>query len=152
MSIRTMLQVPGRRLGGPRWWSYLEVVVVGSAPALLSIMWRPQDPFWTQGGFPWAVLVPLAVGVQHGLLPALASTALLGLGALLHASALGAASAAAWMGCWAGCLGVAALAGGFKQHALRAERAERERAEELKRRLQRSLRQQRVLALSHRRL
>jgi hypothetical protein len=120
-------------------------------------VWHTPDPFWTQGGFPWVVLVPLAVGVQHGLLPALASTVLLGLGAQLHASALNvanlaASSSGAALSTWTGCWVVAALAGGFKQHAVRAERAEHERAEELKRRLQRSLRQQRVVALSHRRL
>jgi hypothetical protein len=63
--------------------SWREVLGVSLVPALAGLLLVPADPLLIQGNFPWLVLVPLLVGVQHGALAAtLSSGLLLGIGGI----------------------------------------------------------------------
>jgi hypothetical protein len=119
----------------------LSVPVIGS-------LQRAQDPFFLHGTFPWLVLVPLLIAVQHGLSSAIASAVLLCSGVWVR-QALGVEEPPGVWAWTAGCFLIALLAGWFKDQWLRRERDLSARCQELGERWQRLARAQRVLELSH---
>ena len=145
---------PGRTHRARRrenWVGHAESLGIAIGAPLLTFAMKLPDPFFVAGSFPWLVLVPLAIGAQHGLLPAVLGTSVLGLGAWAHAAFLGGAEQG--LGPWmTGCFLVAIVAGGLKDHALRRGREIEARAEDLAGRLLQLTRAHRVLGLSHARL
>jgi hypothetical protein len=118
-----------------------------SVPVIGSLL-RAQDPFFLHGTFPWLVLVPLLIAVQHGLSSAIASAVLLCSGVWVR-QALGVEEPPGVWAWTAGCFLIALLAGWFKDQWLRRERDLSARCQELGERWQRLARAQRVLELSH---
>jgi hypothetical protein len=136
-----------------RWREVLTVTLV---PALVALFVVPDDPLLIQGNFPWLVLVPLLVGVQHGALAAtLSSGLLLGVGGLqlfvskpetLHAAL---PTLAAFGG---GCVAVGVIAG-YHHDRVQAQLSRLSlQAVDTARRLARLSRAHAVVKLSHRRL
>jgi hypothetical protein len=130
-----------------RW---VEAVLLTAAIPGLRIAFGSGDPFVLRGWFPWLALVPLAIGMQHGLECALASALLLCGGAWVHAVATAGDVPAPAFGI-ASCA-IAAVAG-------RARDAQWERCERLRRRvlqleqaMAREKASRHVLQLSHERL
>jgi hypothetical protein len=54
----------------------LEVAAISLGAPLLGCAVAKDDPFLIHASFPWLVLGPLLMGVQHGLVPALSCSAL----------------------------------------------------------------------------
>jgi hypothetical protein len=66
--------------------SWRETVLLTALIPLLGFACGVGDPFWLGGEFPWLTLIPLLIGVQHGLVAALVSAAGLCAGAWAHAA------------------------------------------------------------------
>jgi hypothetical protein len=118
-----------------------------SVPLVGSLL-RAQDPFLLHGTFPWLVLVPLLIAVQHGLSSAIVSAALLCSGVWVR-QALGSEEPPGVWAWTAGCFLIALLAGWFKDQSLRRERDLSVHSQALGERWQRLARAHRVLELSH---
>jgi hypothetical protein len=132
------------------WLGWLETLLLTAAVPAVRIALGWVDPFLCRSVFPWLVCVPLAVGVQHGLVCALVSATLLCAGA--GAYAVSETGHVPPLEVGAAYLVIAAASG-------RARDANRERCERLSRRvsqLERSIGRERasrqVLQLSHERL
>jgi hypothetical protein len=130
-----------------RW---LETLLLTAALPGLRIAFGSGDPFVLRGWFPWLALVPLAIGMQHGLECALASALLLCGGAWVHAVAVGGAVPAPAFGV-ASCA-IAAVAGRARDaHWEKCERLRR-RVVQLEQGIAREKASRHVLQLSHERL
>ena len=126
----------------------------------------PNDPLLLAGNFPWLVLVPLLLGVQHGALAAAVSAALLGGVGLLHlqlgqqlgapllgAQLLGTEAALGSLGAFvAGCFAVGTIAGHFRDRSFAQVARLGQLAAKDAERLSRLARAHGVLRLSHQRL
>lgn len=64
--------------GSVRW---LETVILTVAGPLANLARQASDPFFLTGAFPWFILIPLLIGLRHGLACSMVSSMLLGLGA-----------------------------------------------------------------------
>lgn len=133
--------------------SWREVLCVSLLPPLIAALLVPDDPLLIQGNFPWFVLLPLLVGVQHGALAAtLSSALLLGVGGLHHwltgqlqtLSALGAFAG--------GCLATGVIAGHSHDRVQARLVRSIEQAADHARRLARLSRAHAVVKLSHQKL
>jgi hypothetical protein len=100
-----------------RW---LEAVTFTMLSPLLGLAISRSDPFLIRADFPWLVLVPLLVGTQHGLMPALASAGLLGARAYGQAI-LGQGPSSDLVSWIIGCLLVGAIAGHLRDRTDRAK-------------------------------
>jgi hypothetical protein len=120
---------------------------------LLAALFAPEDPLLIEGNFPWFVLVPLLVGVQHGALAAtLSSVLLLGFGGL-HQLVTGQLQALPALGAFAGgCLATGVIAGHFRDRAQARLVRSSQQAADNSRRLARLSRAHAVVKLSHQRL
>ncbi len=49
----------------------LEIALLIAAGLLLSVLLRPQDPFWVRGDYPWIWLMPTVVALRYGALSGL---------------------------------------------------------------------------------
>jgi hypothetical protein len=136
-----------------RMWS--EVLGASLLPALVSALLAPEDPLLIRGNFPWLVLVPVLVGVQHGALAAtLSSGLLLAMGGLQGLGARGSftpggEALAAFAG---GCLAAGIIAGHFHDRVQARLSRLSQQASDAARRLSRLARTHAVVALSHRKL
>jgi hypothetical protein len=133
--------------------SWREVLCVSLLPPLLTLLLVPADPLLLDGNFPWFVLVPLLVGVQHGALAATLSAALLlGVG-VLHPLITGQLQALPALGAFAGgCLATGVIAGySHDRVQARLVRSSQQAADNA-RRLARLSRAHAVVKLSHQRL
>ena len=129
-------------------WQYVEVAGLSLSVPVIGSLLGTRDPFFLHSAFPWLVLVPLLIAVQHGLASALASAALICSGVWLR-HAFGAEEPPAVWAWTAGCFLIALLAGWFKDQWLRQERELSSRSQEFGERVQRLARAYRVLELSH---
>jgi hypothetical protein len=129
-------------------WRTVEVVGLSLSMPVIGWCLKAQDPFFLHGTFPWLVLVPLLIAVQHGLSAAITSAALLCSGVWLR-QALGVEEPPGVWAWTAGCFLIALLAGWFKDQSLRRERDLSANSQELGQRWQRLARAHRVLELSH---
>jgi hypothetical protein len=133
--------------------SVCEVLGSSLIPALVGARLAPADPLLIHGSFPWLVLVPLLVGVQHGALAAtLSSGLLLSVGGiqLLVAGQQGAVPGlAAFAG---GCLAVGIIAGHFHDRVQGRLARLSQQAADAARRLSRLSRAHAVVKLSHQKL
>lgn len=132
----------------PSGWRTLEIVGLSLSVPLLGTLLKVQDPFFLHGTFPWLVLVPLLIALQHGLGSALVSALLLCSGVVVR-QALGVEDPPGVWTWTAGCFLIALLAGWFKDQSLRRERDLGARSREIGERWQRLTRAHRVLELSH---
>lgn len=64
--------------GFVRW---LETMILSVAGPLANLALQAPAPFFLTGAFPWYILIPLLIGLRHGLACSIASSMLLGLGA-----------------------------------------------------------------------
>src|SRR4051812_29534412 len=103
-------------------WS--ETLLLTAAVPGLRTAFSSADPFVVRGSFPWLAVVPLAIGVQHGVACALVSVLLLCGGAWAHALALGADVPAPAFGL-ASCAMAAVAARARDAHLERCERLRR---------------------------
>ena len=106
----------GFSISAARRW--LETLTITMLSPWFGFWANRSDPFLIHGDFPWLALVPLVVGLQHGVAPALASAGLLGARAYLQAvnQVEPIAVTLHWI---VGCLIVGALAGWFRDRAVR---------------------------------
>jgi hypothetical protein len=135
-------------LQGRRW---LETVVITFLGALLARAASSADPLLLRAAFPWLVLVPLLCAAQHGMLPGLVSSVLLGGLALDHAVRARELTAPVLTWC-AGCAIVAAIAGQFQDAAQRRRASTSQSVQRWSQQLQRAHRAHHLLALSHAKL
>ena len=126
----------------------VEIVGLSLSVPVIGSLLKTQDPFFLHGTFPWLVLVPLLIAVQHGLSSAIASAVLLCSGVWVR-QALGREEPPGVWAWTAGCFLIALLAGWFKDQSLRRERDLSAQSQELGERWQRLVRAHRVLELSH---
>ena len=113
-----------------RW---LETLTITMLSPWLGFWASHTDPFMIRADFPWLVFVPLLIGTQHGMWPAVASAALLGARAYAHALQVGMLSETAY---WVlGCLLVGAIAGYYRDRAFDSREALLQRALQLRDRL-----------------
>ena len=112
----------------------------------------PADPLLLESPFPWLVLLPVLIGVQHGALAATVSSALLVGAGALHQLLSGGAGFETLAAFAAGCLSAGVIAGHFHDR-VQAQLARSSRAAtEGARRLSRLGRAHAVLELSHQKL
>ena len=106
----------GFSISAARRW--LETLTITMLSPWFGFWANRSDPFLIHGDFPWLALVPLVVGLQHGVAPALASAGLLGARAYLQAvnQVEPISVTLHWI---IGCLVVAAAAGFFRDRAVR---------------------------------
>jgi hypothetical protein len=132
--------------------SWREVLAIPLIPALATAYLAPDDPLLLAGHFPWLVLLPLLVGVQHGALAAALSSALLVAAGAVHSVLGGPTSLGALAAFAAGCVSAGVIAGHSRDRVqarlLRLSREARHGAE----RLARLGRAHAVVKLSHQRL
>jgi hypothetical protein len=132
--------------------SWREVLAITLIPSLATAYLAPDDPLLLGGHFPWLVLLPLLVGVQHGALAAALSSALLVAAGVAHSVLGGPTSLGALAAFAAGCVSAGVIAGHSRDRVLarlmRLSREARQGAE----RLARLGRAHAVMKLSHRRL
>jgi hypothetical protein len=132
--------------------SWLEVLAMTSIPPLATAWLAPDDPLLLGGHFPWLVLLPLLVGVQHGALAAALSSGLLVAAGALHGALGGPMPAAALAAFAGGCVSAGVIAGHSRDRVqarlLRLSREARQGAE----RLARLGRAHAMVKLSHQRL
>ena len=121
------------------------------APALGRLA-DASDPFRLDAAFPWLALAPLLVGLQHGLLPALASSSLLVTMAYAYTQTVAPLDQAALTGFAAGCFAIAALTGQFRDMFKLRTRELSKTGDELEEQLERLSRAHSALKLSHARL
>lgn len=129
-------------------WRYVEIAGLSLSVPVIGVLLGAQDPFFLHSTFPWLVLVPLLIAVQHGLSSAIASAVLLCSGVWVR-QALGAEEPPGVWAWTAGCFLVALVAGWFKDQALRRERDLSVQSSELGERWQRLTRAHQLLELSH---
>lgn len=129
-----------------------EVLALTVAGPLAGWLRDASDPFLLRAGFPWLSLVPLLLGVQHGLVACLVSATLLIGGGLAHQFiTVGQLAQEAYL--WAlGCGVSAVLAGHFSGATLRRANQLARRAEEFDARLERVQRAYDLVRLSHQQL
>lgn len=128
---------------------WLEILAISLAVPLVVWCIHPQDPLLLRAEFPWLVLLPLLIGVQHGALGAAVHTALLLALAWAHEASLGRldlALLAPWAG---GCLAAGVIAGYSRDRAHARLAQLGRRADEGSERLARLSRSHAVLRLSH---
>jgi hypothetical protein len=137
-----MMLEPDSSTGALRRW--LESLTITMLSPLLGLAISRSDPFLIRADFPWLVLVPLLVGAQHGMLPALASAALLGARAYWQAATGGGLTTdvVSWL---VGCLLVGAIAGHFRDRMQRHKELLLDRVLELGEQLQRAPRVRHVV-------
>jgi hypothetical protein len=75
MSFGGWLTAEGRR----PLWHWLETVLLTLLAAALSYLASPDDPFFVEAQFPWVLFAPALLALRYGVLPGLASIAVLGL-------------------------------------------------------------------------
>jgi hypothetical protein len=127
--------------------SWIEIVAITVLVPLGIYFFHPRDPFLLNAGFPWLVLLPLLMGAQHGLRGAVASSALLSIGAWLLGGSV--SSLAEWS---AGGLS-AGVVSGYCRDRIRSRLSHSSQlVEEYGGRLARLSRAHAVLKLSHQRL
>jgi hypothetical protein len=131
---------------------WLEAAVLTLAAPALGRWASPTDPFQLEATFPWLALAPLLVGLQHGLLPALTSSALLAALAYGYTHALPAAQQLPIAGFAAGCFALAALAGQFRDTFKHKSTELGASGRELEEQLEHLSRAHSALKLSHARL
>jgi hypothetical protein len=137
-----------RREHTPSGWRTVEIVGLSLSVPVLGTLLKAQDPFFLHGTFPWLVLVPLLIALQHGLSSAIVSALLVCSGVGVR-QALGVEEPPGVWAWTAGCFLIALLAGWFKDQSLRRERDLSAQSRELGERWQRLARAHRVLELSH---
>jgi polysaccharide biosynthesis protein PelD len=144
---------PSRR----RVWS--EVLAATLLPAFATALLSPADPLLIRGNFPWLVLVPVLVGVQHGAWAASSSSGLLlatgGIQALLASRSpfMPGGTATSELAAFAGgCLAAGIIAGHFHDRVQARLSQLSLQAADAARRLSRLARTHAVVTLSHRRL
>jgi polysaccharide biosynthesis protein PelD len=151
LELLDRLSSSARLRGQQDWFRCSEILGLTAGVPLLALGMQAQDPFFVRAVFPWLILVPLLIAVQHGLGSAVVSAALLSSGAWVYEAVVGARTPGFWV--WtAGCFLVALVAGWFKDQALSREQELGTRVHELDARLQRLVRSHQVLELSHSRL
>jgi hypothetical protein len=132
--------------------SWREVLAMTLIPALATACLAPDDPLLLAGHFPWLVLLPLLVGVQHGALAAAVSSALLVAAGTIHDVLGGPIPLGALATFAAGCVSAGVIAGHSRDRVqarlMRLSREARQGAE----RLARLGRAHAVVKLSHQRL
>jgi len=128
---------------------WLEILGITACVPLAIYCFHSRDPFLLRGGFPWLVLIPLLIGAQHGILAAVASSALLSLAAW----SLGGHSAPEAIGAWSGgCLAAGVISGHFRDRICARLAHLSQQVEDDGARLVRLTRAHAVLKLSHQRL
>jgi hypothetical protein len=141
-----------RKSGSARVFSWApEVMVITAAAPVLGSLVNPADPYMLHSPFPWLMLAPLAVALQHGLWAGLTSTAILSGLAGWQAMSAGAvpASFASWS---IGCALTALIAGQIRDSVRGRTEKLAERADHLQDRLERSERSRHLVQLSHAKL
>lgn len=137
--------VPTRR-------SWREVLAITLIPSLATAWLSPDDPLLLAGQFPWLVLLPLLVGVQHGALAAVLGSALLVAAGAVHGVLGGPTPPGALAAFAAGCVAAGVIAGHARDRVqarlMRLSRDARRASE----RLARLGRAHAVVKLSHQRL
>jgi len=135
---------------GRRSWG--EVLAMALLPPLATAWVSPDDPLLLGSHFPWLVLVPVLIGVQHGSLAAAVSSALLVGAGVVHQGLGGATPAAALAAFAGGSLATGVIAGHLRDRAqARLARLSVE-AKDGAERLSRLARAHAVVKLSHQRL
>lgn len=150
------IPMPGATSDGsepmPASRSWREVLAMTLIPPLATAWLSPDDPLLLGGHFPWLVLLPLLVGVQHGALAASLSSGLLVAAGAVHGMLGGPAPAASLAAFAAGCVSAGVIAGHSRDRVqarlMRLSREARQGAE----RLARLGRAHAVVKLSHQRL
>jgi hypothetical protein len=134
-----------------RAFGWVEVVVITAAAPVLGSLADPSDPYLLHSPFPWLLLAPLAVALQHGLWGGLVSSALLSGAAAFQTMSDGALPAefASWS---IGCALVALIAGQIRDTVRGRAQQLAERADSLQDRLERSERTRHLIQLSHAKL
>lgn len=132
--------------------AWLETALLTVAAPALGRLADASDPFRLEAPFPWLALAPLLVGLQHGLLPALASSSLLAAMAYAYGHAVAPAEQPVLVGFTAGCFAIAALAGQFRDMFKLRTRELAKTGDELEEQLERLSRAHSALKLSHARL
>ncbi len=127
--------------------SWIEIVAITVVVPLGVYFFHPRDPFLLNAGFPWLVLVPLLIGAQHGLRGAIASSALLSVGAWLLGGNV--TSLSQWS---AGGLSAGVVSGYCRDRIRSRLSCSGQLVEEYGARLARLSRAHAVLKLSHQRL
>jgi hypothetical protein len=126
------------------------MVITAAAPVLGSLV-NPADPYLLHSPFPWLLLAPLAVALQHGLWAGLTSSVLLSGLAAWYALSAGTIpeSFTSWsIGC-----GLTALIAGQIRDSVRGRTDKlTKRADHLQDRLERSERSRHLIQLSHAKL
>jgi hypothetical protein len=149
------LSLPGAAIDGEPTLparSWREVLAITLIPALATAYLAPDDPLLLAGQFPWLVLLPLLVGVQHGALAAALSSALLVAAGAVHGALGGPTSLGALAAFAAGCVSAGVIAGHSRDRVqARLTRLSRE-ARQSAERLARLGRAHAVVKLSHQRL
>jgi hypothetical protein len=59
-------------------WHWLETVLLTLLAAAIAYAASPQDPFFIRAPFPWVLFAPVLLALRYGMLPGLASVAVLG--------------------------------------------------------------------------
>ncbi|HKU40668.1 MAG TPA: GAF domain-containing protein [Polyangiales bacterium] len=132
-----------------RW---LEVVVITAAAPVIGSLVAPSDAYLLKAPFPWLVLAPLLVALQHGMWGGLASAVLLSAGALWYVMALGSVGVTTLASWSIGNVLVAIIAGQLRDSARARSQSLEQRGEELQDRLERSERTRHLIQLSHAKL
>ena len=136
-------------MSGSRW---LEVLVITAAAPVVGSLVAPGDAYLLRAPFPWLVLAPLLVALQHGLWAGLCSSALLSSGALWYVMAVAAVPATTLASWSMGSVLVAIIAGQLRDSARARSQNLEQRSEELQDRLERSERSRHLIQLSHAKL
>jgi hypothetical protein len=134
-----------------RFGWFPEVMVITAAAPVLGSLVNPSDPYMLHSPFPWLMLAPLAVALQHGLWAGLTSSVVLS--GLAGWQALSSGPIPASFASWSIGCGLTAMIAGQIRDSVRG-RAEKlaQRAETLEDRLERSERTRHLIQLSHAKL
>lgn len=128
-----------------------EVMVITAAAPVLGSLVNPADPYMLHSPFPWLMLAPLAVALQHGLWAGLLSSAVLS--GLAGWQAISAGSVPAPFASWSiGCALTALIAGQIRDSVRGRTDKLAERADHLQDWLERSERSRHLIQLSHAKL
>lgn len=58
-------------------WMWLEVFFISLSAAALGFAFRPDDPLWISGQFPWTWLAAILIALRYGVVPGIGSSLLL---------------------------------------------------------------------------
>ncbi|WP_150912070.1 PelD GGDEF domain-containing protein [Marinobacter halotolerans] len=109
-------QTTDQKASVPTILKWLETLLITGFFLAFNIWYRPEDPFYLNGNFPWTALGALLVGLRYGFFMALVSALILIAALGLHLR-LGMTAETGFPYVWTiGVLGVSLLAGEFRDY------------------------------------